>query len=71
MRLPPADPAQDEGLTTWVPGNANIEGLSEDLGLTGTQYNIALSIFFIPYVLCGKAPPVPTSVVTETVLTIV
>ncbi|KAH6679902.1 major facilitator superfamily domain-containing protein [Plectosphaerella plurivora] len=32
-------------------GNANIEGMSETLGLTGTQYNIALSIFFIPYVL--------------------
>lgn len=35
-------------------GNANIEGLSDDLGLTGTQYNIALSIFFIPYVICGE-----------------
>lgn len=26
-------------------GNAKIEGLVEDLGMTGVQYNIALSIF--------------------------
>ncbi|KAB8072469.1 putative MFS transporter [Aspergillus leporis] len=32
-------------------GNAKIEGLTEDLGLSGIQYNIVLSIFFIPYVL--------------------
>ncbi|KAF9871165.1 hypothetical protein CkaCkLH20_11334 [Colletotrichum karsti] len=32
-------------------GNANIEGLSETLSLSSTQFNIALSIFFIPYVL--------------------
>ncbi|KAI0596610.1 putative MFS transporter [Biscogniauxia sp. FL1348] len=32
-------------------GNAKIEGLDKDLGLTGNQYNIALSLFFIPYVL--------------------
>ncbi|KAM0554048.1 hypothetical protein ACHAPJ_007123 [Fusarium lateritium] len=32
-------------------GNANIEGMSDTLGLSGTQYNMALSIFFIPYVL--------------------
>ncbi|EWY85853.1 hypothetical protein FOYG_12952 [Fusarium oxysporum NRRL 32931] len=37
-------------------GNANIEGMSETLGLTGTQYNIALSIFFIPYVLLAEVP---------------
>lgn len=30
-------------------GNANIEGLSEDLKLVGNQYNIALTVFFIPY----------------------
>lgn len=33
-------------------GNAKIEGLIEDLGLTGTQYNLALAIFFPPYILC-------------------
>ena len=32
-------------------GNAKIEGLIEDLGLTGTQYNVALAIFFPPYIL--------------------
>ncbi|KAL3458592.1 major facilitator superfamily domain-containing protein [Aspergillus heterothallicus] len=32
-------------------GNAKILGLTEDLGLSGIQYNIALSLFFIPYVL--------------------
>ncbi|KAL4922530.1 major facilitator superfamily domain-containing protein [Aspergillus aurantiobrunneus] len=32
-------------------GNAKIEGLDTDLGLDGIQYNIVLSIFFIPYVL--------------------
>jgi hypothetical protein len=35
-------------------GNAKIEGLMDDLHLTGTQYNIALSIFFVPYVILGK-----------------
>lgn len=32
-------------------GNAKIEGMVEDLGMTGIQYNIALSLFFIPYIL--------------------
>jgi MFS family permease len=32
-------------------GNAKIEGLDDDLGLTGIQYNIAVSLFFVPYVL--------------------
>ncbi|OAG34347.1 hypothetical protein AYO21_11499 [Fonsecaea monophora] len=32
-------------------GNAKIEGLMEDLKLTGVKYNIALSVFFIPYIL--------------------
>ncbi|KAH6664729.1 major facilitator superfamily domain-containing protein [Plectosphaerella plurivora] len=32
-------------------GNAKIEGMVEDLGMTGVQYNIVLSIFFVPYVL--------------------
>lgn len=35
-------------------GNAQIEGLNKSLHLTGTQYNVALSIFFIPYVLAGE-----------------
>ncbi|KAF4808410.1 putative transporter [Colletotrichum siamense] len=32
-------------------GNAKIEGLPEDLNLTGQQYNIALCVFFITYIL--------------------
>ncbi|TPX09500.1 uncharacterized protein E0L32_009243 [Thyridium curvatum] len=32
-------------------GNAKIEGLLPSLHMTGNQYNIALSIFFIPYIL--------------------
>lgn len=35
-------------------GNAKIAGLNEDLGLSGIQYNIALSLFFVPYILLGK-----------------
>ena len=37
-------------------GNAKIEGLLKDLHMTGTQYNIALAIFFIPYTLAGELP---------------
>lgn len=33
-------------------GNAKTAGLENDLGMSGTnQYNIILSIFFVPYVL--------------------
>ncbi|KAF5543002.1 major facilitator superfamily transporter [Fusarium mexicanum] len=32
-------------------GNAKTAGLVKDLGLKGDQYNILLSVFFIPYVL--------------------
>ena len=38
-------------------GNAKIEGMVEDLNMTGIQYNIALSLFFIPYILLeGESP---------------
>lgn len=37
-------------------GNAKIEGLAEDLNLDGVQWNIALSLFFVPYVLLGMLP---------------
>ncbi|KAL2213232.1 MFS general substrate transporter [Sarocladium strictum] len=33
-------------------GNAKIEGIEADLGLTPKQYQITLSIFFIGYILC-------------------
>ncbi|CAI4213988.1 unnamed protein product [Parascedosporium putredinis] len=32
-------------------GNAKIEGMNEDLGLTGNQYNVVLSIFFVTYII--------------------
>ncbi|EXJ89681.1 hypothetical protein A1O3_02748 [Capronia epimyces CBS 606.96] len=30
-------------------GNANIQGLSKDIGLVGNQYNWCLTVFFFPY----------------------
>ena len=35
--------------------NAKIEGLSRDLNLVGHQWNIVLSLFFVPYIL-GEVP---------------
>ena len=32
-------------------GNARLFGLEEDTGLVGNQYNIALLLFFVPYIL--------------------
>ncbi|KAL8819262.1 MAG: hypothetical protein Q9223_002270 [Gallowayella weberi] len=32
-------------------GNARIEGLERDLGMSGNDYNIAIQVFFIPYIL--------------------
>jgi MFS family permease len=32
-------------------GNAKIQGLTEDLDMKNTDYNIALFVFFIPYIL--------------------
>ena len=32
-------------------GNARIQGLEADLHMAGNDYNIALQIFFIPYIL--------------------
>ena len=31
---------------------ARVQGLEEDLGLEGVQYNVALSILFVGYVAC-------------------
>lgn len=39
-------------LTSTCTGNAAIEGLNEDLSLDGVKYNIALCVFFVPYILC-------------------
>lgn len=32
-------------------GNAKIQGLEDGLNISGTEYNIALFIFFVPYIL--------------------
>jgi hypothetical protein len=32
-------------------GNAKIQGLEKDLKMKGNDYNIALFIFFVPYIL--------------------
>ncbi|OBT73139.1 hypothetical protein VF21_08929 [Pseudogymnoascus sp. 05NY08] len=32
-------------------GNAKIEGMTKDLHMTGVDYNVALAIFFVPYIL--------------------
>ena len=37
-------------------GNAKIEGMDRDLGLVGNQYNIASTIFFVPYIIFGLSP---------------
>ena len=31
--------------------NAKVFGLAQDLNLTGNRYNVALVIFFVPYIL--------------------
>lgn len=36
-------------------GNAKIEGLSKSLHLVGNQYNIASTVFFVPYILFGQS----------------
>lgn len=32
-------------------GNAKIAGMNDELGLTGAQYNMVLTVFFFPYAL--------------------
>lgn len=44
-------------------GNARIQGLEADLGMKGQDYNIALSVFFITYILCE----IPSNVVLKNV----
>ena len=44
-------------------GNARIQGLEKDLKMKGNDYNIALFIFFIPYILCE----VPSNLVLRAV----
>lgn len=35
-------------------GNAKIEGLAADLNLSGVEYNTALAVFFISYILFSR-----------------
>lgn len=46
---------------TRCTGNAKIEGLLESLHMTGDQYNIALSVFFPPYILAE----VPSNIIIQ------
>ena len=32
-------------------GNTKVEGIDKDLGIDGVQWNIVLSLFFVPYIL--------------------
>jgi hypothetical protein len=32
-------------------GNAKIEGLPKSLNMTGVDYNVAVSVFFVPFIL--------------------
>ena len=44
-------------------GNARLQGLEDDLGMDGHDFNIALFIFFIPYILCE----VPSNIILKKV----
>ncbi|RJE23921.1 MFS transporter [Aspergillus sclerotialis] len=44
-------------------GNARLQGLEDDLNMAGHQYNIALFVFFIPYILFE----VPSNVILKKV----
>lgn len=44
-------------------GNAKIQGLEAGLNMTGPQYNIALFIFFVPYILLE----VPSNIILKKV----
>lgn len=53
-------------------GNAKIEGMETDLSLTGVQYNTALAIFFVSYMLFGMFnDPAPPSITNFAFLEIV
>jgi hypothetical protein len=41
--------------------NARVAGMNADLGLTGPQYNLALTVFFFPYAIFE----VPSNVVLK------
>ncbi|CAK7211702.1 hypothetical protein SCUCBS95973_001207 [Sporothrix curviconia] len=45
-------------------GNAKTNGLEDDLGLVGNQYNQVLTYYYIPYVLCGPLFALITRLIT-------
>ncbi|KAG7664795.1 uncharacterized protein J8A68_001677 [[Candida] subhashii] len=49
-------------------GNANLYGLSEDLNLVGNQYNIALLVFFVPYIIFEVAANYLMKIITPHLL---
>ncbi|TID13934.1 Protein argonaute [Venturia nashicola] len=50
-RFPRTNPWTGHWLTWQPPGNAKIQGLEKDLKMKGNDYNVALFVFFIPYIL--------------------
>lgn len=59
--LPP--PRRCGPFLTCSIGNARLDGLVTDLGLTGNKYNVALTVFYILYVLVD----VPSNLLLKTV----
>jgi hypothetical protein len=41
-------------------GNAKIQGMTDDLNMTGDDYNVALFTFFITYILFEVITPTPS-----------
>jgi hypothetical protein len=56
-----AFPLKEQSTDLNIVGNAAIAGMTDDLGLVGSQYNIALTMFFIPYALLE----VPSNIVLK------
>lgn len=50
-------------------GNAKIEGLATDLKLSGVEYNTALAVFFISYILFSGCPHTPVASLPNSKLT--
>jgi MFS family permease len=44
-------PAMDKHVVADLVQNAKIEGMVTDLGLNGVEWNVVLSVFFVPYIL--------------------
>ncbi len=42
-------------MTDYFKGNARITGLAKQLNLDGTKFNVALAIFYVPYI-CIDVP---------------